>query len=80
MANTLTFSVAQNEQPLLYRKKSLANILGLSTSKLDELVSADASFPRPIKMGTHRQSSVFFDALEVRQWIDEQKAKRGEAA
>lgn len=55
---------------LLYRKKVVANLLSMSVSKLETLVSTDASFPRPIKVGTNRQSSVFFNAAQVQAWVD----------
>lgn len=64
----------------LYRKTTLTEVLDLSKSGIDKLVANDPTFPRPIKMGQHRQSAVFFDADEVAIWIESKKAARLEAA
>lgn len=64
----------------LLRKNNAAKVLDLSKSGLEKLVSSDPSFPRPIKMGEHRQSAVFFDEGEISAWIDAKKAQRLEVA
>ena len=61
--------------PLL-RKSTAAKVLDLSKSGLEKLAANDPNFPRPIKMGEHRQSAVFFDDGELKEWIEAQKAKR----
>lgn len=63
----------------LLRKTTAAKILDLSKSGLEKLVSNDPSFPRPIKLGDHRQSAVFFDEGEIHTWIDTKKSQRVEA-
>ena len=65
----------------LLRKHSAAALIGLSKTALDTMVRTDPSFPRPIKLGEHRQSAVLFDEGELNAWIDGLKAKRsGQAA
>lgn len=60
----------------LYRKTTAAEVLDLSNSGLEKLVANDPSFPRPIKLGEHRQSAVFFDSEEIAAWIETKKASR----
>ena len=64
----------------LLRKTTAAKVLDLSKSGLEKLVSADPSFPRPIKMGETRQAAVFFDQAEIQSWIEAKKAARLEVA
>lgn len=60
----------------LIKKSTAATLIGQSRSGIERLVKFDPSFPRPIKMGEHRQSAVFFDDGELDTWIEAQKAKR----
>lgn len=60
----------------LIKKSTAATLIGQSRSSIERLVKLDPSFPRPIKMGDHRQSAVFFDDDELNTWIEAQKAKR----
>ncbi len=60
----------------LLRKHSAAALIGLSRTALDTMVRTDPTFPRPIKLGEHRQSAVLFDEGELNAWIDGLKAKR----
>ncbi|MBB6579383.1 helix-turn-helix transcriptional regulator [Comamonas sp. 4034] len=64
----------------LLRKHSAAALIGLSKTALDTIVRTDPSFPRPIKLGEHRQSAVLFDEGELNAWIDSLKAKRSNQA
>ncbi|MEG3044096.1 MAG: AlpA family phage regulatory protein [Comamonas sp.] len=60
----------------LLRKHSAAALIGLSKTALDTIVRTDPTFPRPIKLGEHRQSAVLFDEGELNAWIDTLKARR----
>jgi prophage regulatory protein len=60
----------------LLRKTTAAKVLDLSKSGLEKLVASDPAFPKPIKMGEHRQSAVFFDEGEINAWINTKKAQR----
>lgn len=64
----------------LMRKTTAQKVLDLSKTSLEKLVATDSTFPRPIKMGTAKQSAVFFDADEITAWVEQQKAKRLEVA
>lgn len=64
----------------LLRKTNAAKVLDLSKSGLEKLVASDATFPKPIKLGEHRQSAVFFDEDELHAWIESKKAQRMEVA
>ncbi len=64
----------------LLRLTSVCSVLDLSRNGLKVLQDRDPDFPRPIKFGTSRQSAVYFDAAEIRQWVELQKLKRGVAA
>lgn len=60
----------------LIKKSTAAERIGRSVSSLERLYKTDNSFPRAIKMGTNRQSAVFFDQAEVDVWIERQKMER----
>ncbi len=60
----------------LIKKSTAAEQIGQGRSSIERLIKCDPSFPRPIKMGEHRQSAVFFDDDELKEWIEAQKAKR----
>lgn len=60
----------------LLRKNTAAKVLDLSKSGLEKLAASDPTFPKPIKLGEHRQSAVFFDEGEINAWINTKKAQR----
>lgn len=64
----------------LLKKDNARQVLDISRAQLEKLVLTDFTFPRPIKLGTKQQSSVFFVQEELDTWIEEQKAKRGKGA
>lgn len=64
------------DQYRLIPRNALAKMLGMSTERLRILRQEDPQFPKPIKMGTNRQSSVFFDGVEVEKWIELKKKER----
>lgn len=64
----------------LLKKTTAQQMLDMSKTSLEKLVAADPTFPRPIKMGTAKQSAVYFDSEEIAAWIEAQKAKRAEVA
>lgn len=59
----------------LIKRKDLCDVLGFSTSALDELIKRDPTFPRPIKMGESRQAAVMFRLNEVDSWLSEKQKK-----
>lgn len=64
---------------LLTRKSRVCEELGLTPSGLSQLHKKYPDFPRPIKFGDSRQAPVYYDAGEIRAWIETRKAERGAA-
>ena len=61
--------------PLL-RKNTAAAFIGMSRGSLEKIIKTDPTFPRPIKLGEHRQSTVLFDEAELAGWVQSLKARR----
>lgn len=59
----------------LIRKAELARRFGLTGAGFSKMAARVEGFPRPVKTGTSRQASVYFDACEVAQWLESQKEK-----
>lgn len=64
----------QKEQ-LLIRLNNVCRMLDLSRNGLKLLQQKDPAFPKPIKFGSTRQAVVYFDAAEIRAWIEKRKAE-----
>tara|TARA_R110000851_G_C13099704_1_gene568054 strand:+ start:2141 stop:2344 length:204 start_codon:yes stop_codon:yes gene_type:complete len=64
------------ETPNLIPQHALCKAMGLSPNGLRKLLQKDPDFPRPIKIGTEKQSPVFYDAGEYQNWIEAKKAGR----
>ena len=62
-----------NPPPLRLSLPRVCEILDLSREGLRKLQRRDPSFPRPIKSGTTRQASVYFDYAELIAWHENQK-------
>jgi prophage regulatory protein len=60
----------------LLKLSTTCDKLDTSRNGLKKLIARDSSFPRPIKLGSHIQSPVFFDAAEIDRWIESKKAAR----
>ena len=54
----------------------VCHLLSVQRDKLNKLVKDDPSFPRPIKEGLTRQSAVYFDQSELREWWEVKKQAR----
>ena len=50
---------------MLIKLKDVCNLLSLSRDGLKKLQQRDSDFPKPIKLGDSRQSSVFFIKEEL---------------
>ena len=61
-------------QKYLIRQCDLANKLGMSVDALRKLSKNDLTFPRRIKLGSSRQSSVFYEGNETDEWIKSKQA------
>ena len=60
----------------LIRKKVAFGLLGVSKQTFENLAKSDPTFPRPIKLGEHRQSIVLFDEGELHTWVQALKDRR----
>ena len=49
-------------------------LLSVNRDGLRLIIKKDPSFPRPIKYGSHRQSPVYFDYVDLLEWHNAQKA------
>ncbi|EHY78303.1 transcriptional regulator [Pseudomonas aeruginosa] len=63
-------------QKTLIRQSSLIEHLDLSRSGLDKLRKKDATFPKPIKDGAHRQATCYYIVAEIEAWLRAQIEKR----
>lgn len=59
--------------PLRLQFKKTCELLDVSREKLRHLQRTDTTFPKAIKMGESKQSSVFFDYAELMAWHEKQK-------
>ena len=66
--------------PALMTKAEVAAELRRNQSSVDRLRLQDASFPRPLKEGTARQSRIYFVRAEFMEWLSRRLESRGEAA
>ena len=60
-------------QPIRIQFKTTCELLDISREKLRHLQRMDETFPKAIKMGESKQSSVFFDYAELMAWHEKQK-------
>ena len=61
--------------PIRVQPKTVCELLDISREALRYKVRTDATFPKPIKEGTSKQSPVFFDYADLVEWHNNQKAK-----
>jgi predicted DNA-binding transcriptional regulator AlpA len=64
----------------LLKLSTTCDKLDTSRNGLKKIIARDSTFPKPIKLGSHIQSPVFFDAAEIDQWIESKKAARATTA
>ena len=69
----------QHQPSALLRQTTVCALLDLSRNGLACLLAKDPSFPKPIKLGEARQAPVYFDAEELRGWIEQKKQARAGA-
>jgi prophage regulatory protein len=61
-------------------KAEIAAELRRDLSTVDRLRSHDASFPKPLKEGTARQSRIYFVRAEFNAWLQSRLERREVAA
>lgn len=59
--------------PIRIQFKTACELLDISRESLRHIIRTDTSFPKPIKMGTSKQSAVFLDYAELMAWHEKQK-------
>lgn len=59
-------------QPIRIQQKTVCSILDVSRETLRSVQRNDPNFPKGIKLGTTKQSPVFFDYLEILEWHKKQ--------
>ena len=63
--------------PIRIQFSTACQLLDVTRESLRHTIRKDPSFPRPLKMGTSKQSPVFFDYQELVEW---HKSKKEAAA
>ena len=63
--------------PIRFQFSTACQLLDVTRESLRHTIRKDPSFPRPLKMGTSKQSPVFFDYQELVEW---HKSKKEAAA
>ena len=66
------------QQPLRIQLKKVCELLDISRDTLRQLICIDPTFPKPIKAGTSKQSSVYFDYADLLKWHNNQKQSSSE--
>ena len=54
--------------PVRIQFKTVCSILDVSRETLNKIIKLDPSFPKKIKMGVAKQSSVYFDYMAIIEW------------
>ncbi len=63
----------QEVTPLRIQFGTVCQLLDVTRESLRNTIRRDPSFPRPLKMGTSKQSPVFFDYQELVEWHNSKK-------
>ena len=59
--------------PIRIQFSTACQLLDVTRESLRHTIRKDPSFPRPLKMGTSKQSPVFFDYQEIVEWHNSKK-------
>ena len=72
-------SPQQSIKPLRLKYNDVCTLLNVSRDYLRKIIASDESFPKALKNGNSRQSSVYFDTEELEAWYQNYKKRcRGE--
>lgn len=66
--------VFMQASPLRIQFSTACQLLDVTRESLRHTIRKDPTFPKPIKMGTSKQSPVFFDYQELVEWHNSKKA------
>ena len=64
--------------PIRIQFSTACQLLDVTRESLRHIIRKDPTFPRPMKMGTSKQSPVFFDYQELVDWHNSKKASATE--
>jgi len=64
--------------PIRIQLSTACQLLDVTRESLRHIIRKDPTFPRPMKMGTSKQSPVFFDYQELVDWHNSKKASATE--
>ena len=78
-ASNASINSQGSDKPLITAAEVAAKLCR-SRSGLDKLRARHSNFPKPFKMGTDRQSRVYFSRDEIESWISAQLDRREVAA
>ena len=67
--------LSQEILPLQISYKNVCQMLDISRDTLRVLILRDPTFPRPIKLGSTRQSPVFFSRSDLTEWHNKRKVQ-----
>ena len=59
--------------PIRIQYRTTCQLLDVTRESLRHTIRKDPTFPKPIKMGTSKQSPVFFDYQELVEWHNSKK-------
>ena len=59
--------------PIRIQFSTACQLLDVTRESLRHTIRKDPSYPRPLKMGTSKQSPVFFDYQEIVEWHNSKK-------
>lgn len=59
--------------PIRIQLSTACQLLDVTRESLRHIIRKDPTFPRPMKMGTSKQSPVFFDYQELIEWHNSKK-------
>ena len=58
------------------KQSTLCRMLDVTSQTIKDLLASDPDFPRAIKQGTARQSTLYFDYDEIVEWHENLKKAR----
>lgn len=64
--------------PIRIQLSTACQLLDVTRESLRHIIRKDPTFPRPMKMGTSKQSPVFFDYQELVDWHNSKKEAASE--
>ena len=70
--------ITHQATPIRIQLSTACQLLDVTRESLRHIIRKDPTFPRPMKMGTSKESPVFFDYQELVDWHNSKKASATE--